>query len=60
MIDLFKVKIGELKTCPVCGKSFTVTSDTTAWVKGGYTCSWKCFLKRDAENREKKNGTGKA
>ena len=31
--------------CPVCEKEFKPTADTKYIVSGGYTCSWKCFLK---------------
>ena len=40
--------VGERLTCPVCNKEFKVTDDTCYIVAGGYTCSWKCFLKRVA------------
>lgn len=39
--------IGSGLECPVCGKKFTVKEDTNYIVKGGYTCSWECFLKRE-------------
>lgn len=39
-----KLIIGEILECPICGKEFKVTQDTTAVAGGGYTCSWKCFL----------------
>lgn len=38
--------------CPVCGKTFD--EETMFFVKGGCTCTWECFLKRDAENRAKR------
>ena len=49
-------KLGEILTCPVCGKEFKVNNDTKYIIAGGYTCSWKCFLKeakkRDAIRKE--------
>ena len=41
----------ETLTCPVCGKEFKPTGDTKYIVTGGYTCTWKCFLK-EVEMRE--------
>lgn len=38
--------------CPVCGKLFIPNEDTCFIVKGGFTCSWKCFLDR-VKQREK-------
>lgn len=38
------VKIGEELICPVCGKIFKATEKTKYIIKGGYTCSWKCFF----------------
>ena len=40
--------------CPVCGKEFEANDDTRYIVAGGYTCSWKCFLKEDKRLRDKK------
>lgn len=40
------VKIGDKCVCPMCGKEFEVSADTAHIVKGGYTCSWRCFLAR--------------
>ena len=44
--------------CPVCGKEFEIGDDTKYLISGGYTCSWKCFLKearkRDAEIAKRK------
>lgn len=48
------VRIGDQLTCPVCGADFKATADTKYIAKGGYTCSWKCFLIRDKEVREAK------
>lgn len=48
------IKPGDQLTCPVCGKDFKATEDTVYIAKGGYTCSWKCFLIRDKEIRESK------
>ena len=38
------VKVGDKLVCPVCGKEFVATEDTVYIIRGGYTCSWKCFL----------------
>ena len=39
--------------CTVCNKEFKVSGDTKYFIRGGYTCSWKCFLnevkRQDAE-----------
>lgn len=40
--------------CPVCGKEFKPTDDTKYIVRGGYTCSWQCFLTRSRERRKEK------
>lgn len=44
--------------CPVCGEEFEASENTKYIISGGYTCSWKCFLKearkRDAERAERK------
>lgn len=47
------VKLGDELICPVCGAVFKVTGDTKYIIAGGYTCSWKCFLK-EAKIRAKK------
>ena len=53
-----EVKIGDTIICPVCNKEFKATEDTKYIAKGGYTCSWKCFLARVKEvEEEKKNKT---
>ncbi len=43
----------EKLVCPVCSKEFKVNGDTKYFIRGGYTCSWKCFLnevrRQDAE-----------
>lgn len=46
-----------LLTCSVCGKEFKPNNDTKYIVCGGYTCSWKCFLKesKKQEIEKKKN-----
>ena len=48
--------------CPVCQKEFEANDDTKYFISGGYTCSWKCFLKESKErdairevNKKKKN-----
>lgn len=35
---------GEQYICPICNEEFTFTEDSCYVAKGGYTCSWKCFL----------------
>ena len=44
----------ELLTCPVCGTEFKPDDDTKYIICGGYTCSWKCFLKESKEREAKK------
>lgn len=52
------VQIGDILICPVCNKEFKATDDTKYIAKGGYVCSWKCFLARVKEGEaEKKNKT---
>lgn len=41
-------------TCPVCGEEFEADDNTRYIVKGGYTCSLKCFLTRVKECESKK------
>lgn len=41
--------------CPVCGKEFKANNDTRYIIKGGYTCSWKCFLTESKKRSDKKN-----
>ena len=42
-------------TCPVCGKEFKPNNDTKYIVRGGYTCSWQCFLTRLKERKEQED-----
>lgn len=49
------VKIGDKCVCPICGKEFEVSSDTMYIAKGGYTCSWKCFLTRVKDGEVNRN-----
>lgn len=49
------IKPQVLLICPVCGKEFEPNDDTKYIVKGGYTCSWKCFLKEVADKQGIKN-----
>lgn len=42
-------KTGTELICPICGKKFKVTDDTRYLRKGGYVCSWKCFLSNDIQ-----------
>lgn len=44
----------EKLTCPICGKQFVKTEDHKYIVREGYTCSWKCFIKRVREKSEHK------
>ena len=46
-------------TCSVCGKEFKANEDTRYIISGGYTCSWKCFLKEAKEREAKKKKEGK-
>lgn len=52
-----KVAMGDTVICPVCGKTFKVTVDSCCLIRGGYTCSWKCFLdevkRREAAKKSK-------
>lgn len=48
------IKPGDLLSCPICNKAFKATEDTVYIAKGGYTCSWKCFLEHGKELREAK------
>ena len=50
----YQIKIGDQLSCPVCQKSFVSTEDTKYIISGGYTCSWKCFLKRCKEREQEK------
>ena len=45
-----EIKIGEELVCPVCGEKFKATTDTMYIIRGGYTCSWKCFLSAARNN----------
>ena len=45
---------GETLECPVCKKQYKVNSDTLYIIKGGYTCSWNCFLKVIKEKSQQK------
>lgn len=49
--------IGSTAICPVCGKKFQMTEYIDAYVLGGWTCSWECFLKGAdiAEEKYKKS-----
>lgn len=40
--------------CTVCGTEFKPDDDTKYIIRGGYTCSWKCFLKEVKERETKK------
>lgn len=44
MLQWSDAKIGDTLVCSVCGKEFKVSDDTKYICKGGYTCTWKCFL----------------
>ena len=46
-------------TCPVCNKEFEANDDTRYIISGGYTCSWKCFLKEAKEREIEKKKEGK-
>ena len=37
-------KKNESCVCPVCNKDFKASDDTKYIARGGYTCSWQCFL----------------
>lgn len=50
------VKIGDNLVCPVCNKEFRATADIKYIAKGGYTCSWKCFLARVREVETERKG----
>ena len=41
-------------TCSVCNKEFVADDDTRYIIAGGYTCSWKCFLKEAKEQEFKR------
>lgn len=43
---------GELCVCPICKKEFKASDDTKYICRGGYTCSWGCFLD-NAKNPDK-------
>ena len=45
--------------CPVCGKEFKTNNDTRYIIKGGYTCSWKCFLTEAKKRNDEKNAKEK-
>lgn len=57
----------ETLTCPICNKEFKPNNDTKYIIAGGYTCSWKCFLKeskrrntlRQNENERKNKNKNK-
>ena len=34
----------EQVTCPVCNKTFFFNEESCYYIKGGWTCSWECFL----------------
>ena len=42
--------------CTICDKKFKPNDDTKYIARGGYTCSWKCFLdyvkRREKEKKE--------
>ena len=40
--------------CPICNKEFEANEDTRYIISGGYTCSWKCFLKEMKKREAKK------
>lgn len=44
-----------LLTCSVCGKEFKANDDTRYIIKGGYTCSWKCFLTESKRQESEKS-----
>ena len=48
----------ETLICTVCGTEFKPDDDTKYIIAGGYTCSWKCFLK-EAKERDAKRTSQK-
>lgn len=45
--DVFRGKeyfYGNSYICPVCEKEFVFTKEHMYIAKGGYVCSWRCFL----------------
>lgn len=54
-----KKAIGDTVECPVCGKPFKVTVDSCCLIRGGYTCSWKCFLDEVKRREEQKKSNCK-
>ena len=42
--------------CPICHKQFIKNDETKYVIKGGYTCSWKCFLKRVKDTGKERKG----
>lgn len=63
MKNIPKPLYSEVLVCSVCGKKFKVNKDTKYIISGGYTCSWKCFLKeakkRSAEKKREENNKKK-
>lgn len=45
-------------TCSVCNKEFKADDDTRYIIKGGYTCSWKCFLTESKRRSDEKKKVG--
>lgn len=41
--------IGADCICPICEKHFKFSEDSKFFIKGGYTCSKECFIKRTYE-----------
>lgn len=49
----------QMLICPVCNKEFEVNGDTKYFIRGGYTCSWKCFLNEVKQQDARRQANGK-
>lgn len=50
----YDIQQQETLVCTVCGTEFRPDDDTKYIIAGGYTCSWKCFLKEAKERNAKR------